>query len=114
MAKTIEVNDANFDREVLQTKELVLIDFWAPWCAPCRIIAPVIEELADEFAGQVKVCKLNTDENPYTAMRYNITGIPTLGIFRNGEMVDRIIGAYPKSFIVDKLKYYMATSAVKN
>jgi thioredoxin 1 len=73
-----------------------------------------VEEIAEEFDGQIKVVKVNTDENPMSAMRYNITGIPTLGIFKDGEMVDRIIGAYPKSFIVDKLKYYMAASAIKN
>ena len=114
MSKPIAVTDQNFDKEVLASNQIVLVDFWAPWCAPCRIIAPVVEEIAEEFDGQIKVVKVNTDENPMSAMRYNITGIPTLGIFKDGEMVDRIIGAYPESFIVDKLKYYMAASAIKN
>ncbi len=113
MSEPVKVSDSSFEKEVLQSTVPVLVDFWAPWCAPCRIIAPVVDEIASEYAGQVKVAKLNTDENPGTATNYRIMGIPTLGIFVNGKMVDQVVGAVPKNHIVEKLKYYMA-GAVKN
>jgi thioredoxin 1 len=102
------VSDSNFQNEVLNHNGVVLVDFWAPWCAPCRMIAPVIEELSTEMAGKVKVVKLNTDDNQQTASQYGIRGIPTLGVFRNGEMVDSITGVVPKQMIVDKLNYFVA------
>lgn len=108
MNKPLPVSDDNFQKEVLESTLPVLVDFWAPWCGPCRMIAPAIEEISQEFAGKVKVVKLNTDENPSTAMNYHIMGIPTLGIFINGKLVDQIVGAYPKSHIVEKLNYYLA------
>jgi len=114
MSKPIIVNDNTFQTEVLESPVPVLVDFWAPWCAPCRIIAPVVEELASEYAGLLKVAKLNTDENPETAMRYQIMGIPTLGIFVNGKMVDQIVGAYPKEHIVQKLNKYIQEFSIKN
>lgn len=114
MNQPIHVNDENFAREVLQSPIPVLVDFWAPWCAPCRIIAPVVEELAKEYTGMIKVAKLNTDENPQTAMAYRIMGIPTLGIFQNGQLVDQLVGAYPKEMIVEKLNAYISKSAAKN
>ena len=114
MSQPIHVTDQNFKQEVLESQVPVLVDFWAPWCAPCRIIAPVVEEIAREFEGSLKVAKLNTDENQMTAMEYRIMGIPTLGIFMNGRMVDQIVGAAPKPHIVEKLKYYIQGSTVKN
>jgi thioredoxin 1 len=114
MSQPVKVTDQSFQQEVLSSDVPVLVDFWAPWCAPCRIIAPVVEEIAQEFSGMMKVAKLNTDENPTTAMEYQIMGIPTLGIFVNGKMVDQIVGAAPKPNIVDKLKYYMQGASLKN
>ncbi len=114
MSDVLAVTDENFKKEVLESATPVLVDFWAPWCAPCRIVAPVVEEISKEYNGFIKVVKLNTDENPMTAMAYKIMGIPTLGIFLNGQMVDQIVGAVPKPQIVDKLKYYMQGAAAKN
>ncbi|WP_290899102.1 thioredoxin [Ferroglobus sp.] len=96
--KPVEVNSGNFD-EILKKYENVVVDFWAEWCMPCRMIAPIIEQLAKEYAGRVVFAKLNTDENPQVAARYGITGIPTLIFFKNGKPVDKIIGAYPKGEI---------------
>jgi thioredoxin 1 len=92
-----EFDDNNFDSEVLESDQVVLVDFWAPWCGPCRMIAPVIEELASENAGAIKIGKLNTDNAQSTAMRYGIDAIPTLLFFKNGEVVERIQGVKPKS-----------------
>jgi len=111
MNEPIKVSDESFQKEVVESNLPVLVDFWAPWCGPCRMIAPTIDEISREYAGKVKVVKLNTDENPTTAMNYNIMGIPTLGIFVNGKLVDQIVGAYPKSHIVDKLNYFIAGAA---
>jgi thioredoxin 1 len=97
----------NFNDEVLQSDKPVLVDFWAPWCGPCRMVAPTVEEIASEYAGKVKVVKLNTDENLEIASQYQIMSIPTLGIFQGGKMVDHIIGAVPKRAITDKLNYYL-------
>jgi len=94
--RVIELSEQNWEQEVLQADKPVLVDFWAPWCGPCRIIAPMIEELAEEFGEQIKVGKLNTDENPNIAMRYGIRAIPTIILFKNGEVVDTRIGVQPK------------------
>jgi thioredoxin 1 len=95
-----KVSDTSFDADVLKSKEPVLVDFWAEWCGPCRIVSPVLEEVAGELAGKLKVVKLNVDENPQTASKYGIMSIPTLMIFKGGEMASRQIGAAPKSKIV--------------
>jgi thioredoxin 1 len=91
-----KVSDANFDAEVLKAQEPVVVDFWAEWCGPCRMIAPALEEIAGTMAGKVKVVKLNVDENPATATKYGIMSIPTLMIFKNGQLASRQIGAQPK------------------
>ncbi len=92
----IEITDANFENEVLKSELPVLVDFWAPWCAPCRFIAPVVEEIAKEYAGKLKVGRLNVDENPEVSARYGIRAIPTLILFKNGESVAQTMGAQPK------------------
>jgi thioredoxin 1 len=91
------VTDKEFKTEVLESSVPVLIDFWAPWCAPCRAIAPDVEALADSYAGKLKVCKMNVDENPETPGRYGVRGIPTLLVFKGGQVVDQIVGRVPKS-----------------
>ncbi len=94
------VTDANFDQEVLKSDQAVLIDFWAPWCAPCRAIAPLIDELAGEYAGRLKVVKINVDDNPETPARYGVRGIPNLLIIKSGQVKEQIVGAVPKSHLV--------------
>jgi thioredoxin 1 len=96
MANITEFSDDNFATEVLQASEPVLVDFWAPWCGPCRMIGPVIEQLAAENAGNVKVGKMNIDESPRTAAGYGVSSIPTLMVFKGGEVVDRFVGVQPK------------------
>ncbi len=97
MAGTVsEVTDTNFQAEVLESDVPVLVDFWAPWCGPCRQVGPVVEEIAKEKSESLKVVKLNTDENQQTAISYNVLSIPTLIVFKNGAEAKRVIGAYPK------------------
>ena len=93
----IKVTDANFKQEVLESDIPVLVDFWAPWCMPCHMVAPVVEEIAREYHGKLKVCKVNVDEAPDTASSYSIMSIPTLAIFKGGEVMDKVLGAVPKS-----------------
>jgi thioredoxin 1 len=102
-----QINDASFKKVVLRSEVPVLVDFWAPWCAPCRTIAPFIDKMADEYAGQVKVVKLNVDENPRTARQFNVQSIPTVIIFRNGEVLEQRVGANPgaiRSMIQESLR----------
>ncbi len=103
MSGLVVVNDNNFSKEVLESEIPVIIDFWAEWCAPCRLIAPLVEEIANEYAGRVKVAKLDVDSNPNTSMNYGIRSIPTLLIFKDGKPYETIIGAIPKKQILDKL-----------
>jgi thioredoxin 1 len=98
-----EATTAIWENEVLNSKGLIMVDFWAVWCGPCRIIAPTVEELAKEYVGKVKVMKLNTDENPDIASRYKIMGIPTLMFFKDGQKIDQIVGAVPKPQLKAKI-----------
>ncbi|RJQ30649.1 MAG: thioredoxin [Peptococcaceae bacterium] len=99
----LDLKESNFNTEVLQSALPVLVDFWAPWCGPCRSMAPVIEELADEYGGRVKVAKVNVDENKTLAGSYGVMSIPTLIIFNNGKIVDTIVGFNPKTTLAKKL-----------
>jgi thioredoxin 1 len=103
-ANVIELTDANFDAEVNGSSTPVLVDFWAPWCGPCRMIAPLIDEIADEKAGAVKVGKVNVDDNPQTAAKFRIQAIPTILIFKNGEKKEQITGLTSKSDLIAKIE----------
>lgn len=100
--------EQNFDEEVLQSKDVVLVDFWATWCGPCRMVSPVIDELASDFAGKAKVGKVNVDEQPALAQKYRVMTIPTVAVFKNGELVDKKIGAFPKSEFAKMLQAALA------
>lgn len=102
-----DVTTSSWDTEVLQSDKLVMVDFWAVWCGPCRMIAPSIEELAKEYGDRIKVAKLNTDENPDIASKYKIMGIPTVIFFKNGEKLDQVVGAVPKPQLKDKIESYL-------
>lgn len=100
----IEITDQNFEKEVLQSTSPVLIDFWAPWCGPCRMLSPMISELATEYAGRAKICKLNTDDNPGVASQFQISAIPALLFFKNGKLADQLTGVRPKPEIKSVLE----------
>jgi thioredoxin len=109
MADTVaEVTDNNFQAEVIESEVPVLVDFWAPWCGPCRMVAPVVEEIAEERGDQLKVVKLNIDENQNTAVQFNVLSIPTLIVFRNGEVAKTVVGAYPKRKLEAELEPVLA------
>ena len=97
MSSSAAVTDASFEQDVLKSNVPVLVDFWAPWCGPCRMVAPIVDEIAKEFEGQIKVFKLNTDENPNVASQFGIRSIPTLMLFKDGQKVETVVGAVPKS-----------------
>jgi thioredoxin 1 len=103
-----EVTDSNFQAEVIESEVPVLVDFWAPWCGPCRMVAPVVEEIAQERGDQLKVVKMNIDENTDTAVQFNVLSIPTLMVFRNGEVAKTVIGAYPKRKLEAELEPVLA------
>jgi thioredoxin 1 len=109
MAGTIsEVNDTNFQAEVIESETPVLVDFWAPWCGPCRMVAPVLEEIASEKGDALKIVKLNTDENQQTAIAYEVLSIPTLILFKNGQVAKKVVGAYPKRKLEAELEPALA------
>lgn len=105
----IEVTTSTWDKEIAQSQGLAMVDFWAVWCGPCRMIAPTVEELAKEYLGKVKVAKLNTDENPDIASRYKIMGIPTIIFFKDGQKVDQVVGAVPKPQLKAKIDSLLAS-----
>ena len=100
----VRLTEDNWEKEVLNSDIPVLVDFWAPWCGPSRMVAPIVSEIAEEYAGKLKVGKLNTDEEPGIAVKYGIMSIPTLMIFKNGSVADQIIGAVPKEYFVQKIE----------
>jgi len=108
MSKPVHVTDSTFEKEVLEAENPVLVDFWAEWCGPCKMIAPVLEELATEMDGKLTIGKLDVDENQSTAMAYGIFSIPTLLLFKNGEPVERIVGFQPKAQLVNRLQAHLS------
>lgn len=104
---TVEVNDSNFEEVVLKSDKLVIIDFWAEWCGPCRMVAPIIEEISEEYDGKVLVAKVDVDSNPGISSKLGIRNIPTVMFFKDGEMVDKQVGAVPKSNFVSKLEPFL-------
>ena len=108
MSAALEVGDDTFEGEVLQADLPVLVDFWAPWCGPCRMVAPVVDEIADQYSGRLKVVKVNTDDSPNTAVRFQVMSIPTLLLFKNGKAVEQIVGAQPKQALASKIDPHLA------
>ncbi|MFQ5454739.1 MAG: thioredoxin [Nitrospirota bacterium] len=111
MGKTLEVNSSSWEKDVLSAEGLVMVDFWASWCGPCKMIAPLVEELAEEYDGKVKVLKLNTDENPDVAGKYQVMGIPTMMFFKDGKMIDKSVGAASKQQFKEKIESILSQSS---
>lgn len=107
MSNALDITDATFEAEVLASSVPVVVDFWAPWCGPCRKLGPVLDEVAEELEGKVKVVKINTDENLKTAKEYSIIGLPSLLVFKNGQAVERLVGLMPKSSIVSNIEKHL-------
>ncbi|MFC5381269.1 thioredoxin [Aquipuribacter nitratireducens] len=105
---TRATTDADFDKDVLQSDKPVLVDFWATWCGPCRQVAPILEELSEEYGDKIDVVKVDTDQNPRTAAAYGVVSIPTLNVYKNGELVKSLVGAHPKPRLVKELEEFLA------
>jgi thioredoxin 1 len=107
MAGTVHVSDADFAQEIEQHEGLAMVDFWATWCGPCQIVAPTVEQLAQEYAGRVKVAKLDVDQSPQTAVKFRVRSIPSILFFKQGQLVDVVVGAVPKSQLTDRIEKHL-------
>ena len=107
MATPVQISDADFDKEVLQAETPVLVDFWAQWCGPCRMVAPVLESIAEDYAGKLKIAKVDVDQNKTIAGKLGVFSIPTLMLYKNGEVMERIVGYMPKERLLDKIKGHL-------
>jgi thioredoxin 1 len=111
MAHPVAISDTSFDSEVGQAEKPVLVDFWAEWCGPCRMVAPILENLAEEYAGSLKIAKLDVDRNPQTSMKFGVQSIPTMILFKDGKEVERLIGYMPKERLLNRIKPYIGQAA---